>query len=69
MMAQLFEQRASVRGVETGRVEDEMIAKIPLGRMASPREIGDVFVFLASPLSGYITGQSIVVDGGWTVGP
>lgn len=69
MMAELFEQRASIRGVEAGWVEDEMIAKIPLGRMASPREIGDIFVFLASPLSGYVTGQSIVVDGGWTVGP
>jgi len=69
MMSELFEQRAELRNLDAGRVEEEMISRIPLGRMASPREIGDVFVFLASDLSGYVTGQSFVVDGGWSVGP
>jgi NAD(P)-dependent dehydrogenase (short-subunit alcohol dehydrogenase family) len=69
MMSELFEQRAGLRDLEAGRVEAEMISRIPLGRMASPRAIGDVFVFLASDLSGYVTGQSLVVDGGWSVGP
>jgi NAD(P)-dependent dehydrogenase (short-subunit alcohol dehydrogenase family) len=32
------------------------------------REVADVYVFLASDLSRYVTGQSIVVDGGWQVG-
>jgi NAD(P)-dependent dehydrogenase (short-subunit alcohol dehydrogenase family) len=69
MMAELFEQRGALRGADAGRVEAELLAKIPLGRMASPREIGDVFVFLASDLSGYVAGQSLIVDGGWAVGP
>jgi NAD(P)-dependent dehydrogenase (short-subunit alcohol dehydrogenase family) len=69
MMFELFEQRSELRDLDAGRVEEEMVARIPLGRMAGPREIGDVFLFLASDLSGYVTGQSIVVDGGWSVGP
>ncbi len=69
MMDEVLKQRAALRGVEAGRVEAELLSRIPLGRMASSREIGDVFVFLASPLSGYVTGQSIIVDGGWAVGP
>lgn len=43
---------------------------IPMGRAGSSKEVADVAVFLASPLSSYITGQSLVVDGGATaVGP
>jgi 3-oxoacyl-[acyl-carrier protein] reductase len=43
---------------------------IPMGRAASSQEVADAAVFLASPLSSYITGQSLVVDGGATaVGP
>jgi NAD(P)-dependent dehydrogenase (short-subunit alcohol dehydrogenase family) len=39
-------------------------AGVPLGRFASPREIADVCVFLASPLARYVIGASLVVDGG-----
>jgi 3-oxoacyl-[acyl-carrier protein] reductase len=43
---------------------------IPMGRYGSSGEVADAAVFLASPLSSYITGQSLVVDGGATaVGP
>ena len=43
---------------------------IPLGRPGTPTEVADAVVFLASPLSSYITGQSLVLDGGATaVGP
>ena len=37
---------------------------IPLGRAGSADEVADAVVFLASPLSSYISGQSLVVDGG-----
>ncbi len=38
---------------------------VPLGRIAKPEEIADVIFFLASDESGYITGQTIVADGGY----
>jgi NAD(P)-dependent dehydrogenase (short-subunit alcohol dehydrogenase family) len=37
---------------------------VPLGRLAEPRDVGHVAVFLASPLAGYVTGASIEVHGG-----
>ncbi|WP_027930245.1 SDR family NAD(P)-dependent oxidoreductase [Amycolatopsis thermoflava] len=40
------------------------LARIPLGRWATPDEIAGSFVFLASPAAGYITGQVLPVDGG-----
>jgi NAD(P)-dependent dehydrogenase (short-subunit alcohol dehydrogenase family) len=39
-------------------------ATVPLGRLADPEDIGDVCLFLASPLARYISGASILVHGG-----
>lgn len=41
-----------------------MLAAIPMGRYAEPEEVGWAVRFLASPEAGYITGQTLVVDGG-----
>jgi meso-butanediol dehydrogenase/(S,S)-butanediol dehydrogenase/diacetyl reductase len=41
-----------------------MVAGIPLGRLETPADVAGVVAFLASPDADYITGQSIVVDGG-----
>lgn len=45
---------------------EKLVASIPLGYQARPEEISGTVLFLASPASRYITGQSIVVDGGYT---
>ena len=42
-------------------------SKTPLNRMASPHEIASVALFLASDASSYITGENIVVDGGFSI--
>jgi NAD(P)-dependent dehydrogenase (short-subunit alcohol dehydrogenase family) len=43
------------------------LERIPLGRYGQPDDIANVAVFLASDAAGYITGQTIVVDGGWVL--
>ncbi len=47
---------------------DSIVAKIPLGRLAKPSEIGDAVAFLAHTNSGYITGSDISVNGGLFMG-
>ncbi|MGX7826717.1 SDR family NAD(P)-dependent oxidoreductase [Actinokineospora sp. 24-640] len=45
------------------------MAAVPLGRMASPSDVGDVCVFLSSPMAAFVSGQDIAVDGGMTARP
>ena len=46
---------------------ESMSERIPSGRIGDPRELAAALVFLASPAAGYITGQTIAVDGGLTI--
>jgi 3-oxoacyl-[acyl-carrier protein] reductase len=50
------------------RIRDKAVAAIPLGRVARPEEIAAVAAFFASDEASYITGQTLLVDGGRTVG-
>jgi len=46
---------------------DETAASIPLKRIGDPLDIGHAALFLASDEAGYITGQTLVIDGGQTL--
>jgi NAD(P)-dependent dehydrogenase (short-subunit alcohol dehydrogenase family) len=52
----------------TDAIRKEFETGIPLGRIADPREIAQVALFLASDESSYMTGAELVVDGGFTAG-
>ena len=47
-----------------GGPSEEQLAEIPLGRWGTPEEFGDVVCFLASERARYVSGQTLVVDGG-----
>jgi NAD(P)-dependent dehydrogenase (short-subunit alcohol dehydrogenase family) len=56
-------------GVEADQPEsfkERYAARTPAGRMAAPRDVVGTVVYLASPASDYVTGQNILVDGGFT---
>ena len=61
----------TVGGVESERNENPAFreayaARTPLGRMAQAQDVLGALVFLASDASAYMTGQNVIIDGGWT---
>ncbi len=65
MMDDLVRQRLA-QGLPDPR--ERLRARIPMGRLGDPAEVAGAYVWLASPLASYVTGQTICVDGGWQVG-
>lgn len=47
--------------------EDWMLDRVPMSRLAEPREIAQVVRFLAGDEASYVTGQVIIADGGWQI--
>jgi NAD(P)-dependent dehydrogenase (short-subunit alcohol dehydrogenase family) len=52
-----------ITGNET--VARRYLENVPLGRVGEPEDIAAAVLFLSSPRSAYITGQTLAVDGGW----
>lgn len=67
-LGQLAEVQAAARGTTARAVRDAWTASIPAGRLGAPEEVARAVVFLGSPVSGYVNGVTLVVDGGWTRG-
>jgi len=58
--------RATIRD-EAAWFEEELCKQNPMNRIGEPHELKGAVVYLASGASSYVTGQNLVVDGGWTM--
>jgi 3-oxoacyl-[acyl-carrier protein] reductase len=63
-LTELNEKKAEQLGIPSTEVRAHMISQVPMQRIGDPKEYGFLVTFLASELSGYITGASIPIDGG-----
>jgi len=59
---------ALLRFAEADQIASLAAATVPMGRPAQPEEIAAAFLFLASDAASYITGQTLTIDGGATLG-
>ncbi|MHB0885252.1 MAG: 3-oxoacyl-[acyl-carrier-protein] reductase [Bacillota bacterium] len=76
---ELGSRNITINAVAPGFIDTEMTRELPaeareaylkriaLERFGRPEEVAEVIVFLASPAAGYITGQTVVVDGGLSI--
>jgi 3-oxoacyl-[acyl-carrier protein] reductase len=67
-LEQLAAQLAQGEGVEPQSILERWAVQVPLRRIGQPEEFANLVVFLASERASYITGQSILVDGGLVKG-
>ncbi|MBV9157685.1 MAG: SDR family oxidoreductase [Acidobacteriaceae bacterium] len=63
-LKELSTRRAAASGLTIETIEQSWIDQIPIGRLGKPEEIADAIVWLASERASFITGQTILVDGG-----
>jgi NAD(P)-dependent dehydrogenase (short-subunit alcohol dehydrogenase family) len=66
---QILDQKIGVEklGLKPGEMLAKRAAEIPLGRIGKPEEVAGVVAFLVSPDAAYITGETIILAGGWVI--
>ena len=60
--------RMTAETARPGYTGDRGLARVPLGRWGTAEEVAKVAVFLASDASSYITGETVIADGGYVIG-
>ena len=50
------------------KIMEAMLARVPMHRVGKPEEVSNLVLFLASDKSSYMTGSTVVIDGGWLAG-
>lgn len=63
-LKELSARRAAALGQSEEKIQRGWIEQIPLGRLGKPEEVADAIVWLASERASFVTGQTILVDGG-----
>ncbi|MCX7325531.1 MAG: SDR family oxidoreductase [Hyphomicrobiales bacterium] len=58
-------KQADAQGKTVEEMAKTRMSTVPAGRFGTPEEFGEVCAFLCSQQAGYITGQNILIDGGW----
>jgi len=61
---QLLTEAAARTGLTLDEVRAARLSAIPAGRMGEPSEVAAAVAYFCSPAAGYVTGQTLVVDGG-----
>ncbi len=61
----LMNTMTKVMGNSADQIDDKYLQRVPLGRMGEPDDVAKVVLFLASDAADYITGEIIVIDGGY----
>lgn len=63
-MKELAQSKAKASGISAAEYEAGIANDVPLRRLAQPEEVADAITWLASDRAAYVTGQTILVDGG-----
>lgn len=63
-MEQLFENKALLLGISPKEAQEDFEQEISVGRLGNPNDLASLATWLLSPNSGYVTGQTISIDGG-----
>lgn len=62
MYRTLVRERAAVWGIDEETAHDRIVRTVPFGRTATPDEVANALVYLASPLASYVSGVALVLD-------